>query len=114
MATFNFSGLTPDLILDAIESVGIYPESGLLALNSYENRVYQFVADDKKRYVVKFYRPNRWSKQQLNEELSFGQQLQKNEIPVVAALTINGQSLFEHQGYQLHLVFHTKLCLQAK
>ncbi|GEM_PF-2293276 len=54
MNTFNFSELTPDLILDAIESQGMLVESGLLTLNSYENRVYQFIAEDKKRYVAKF------------------------------------------------------------
>ena len=61
MKDFDFSGLTPALILDAIESQWIVVDSGLLALNSYENRVYQFVAEDKKRYVAKFYRPQRWS-----------------------------------------------------
>ena len=68
MSKFSFIDLTPDLILDAIESVDIYAESGLLALNSYENRVYQFVAEGGKRYVVKFYRPERWSKAQIQEE----------------------------------------------
>ena len=68
---FSFSTLTPDLILDLIESVGIFPSSGLIPLNSYENRVYQFVADDTKRYVVKFYRPQRWTKAQILEEHEF-------------------------------------------
>ncbi|MGK0380776.1 MAG: Ser/Thr protein kinase RdoA (MazF antagonist) [Flavobacteriales bacterium] len=67
MKGFDFSGLTPALILDAIESQGIVVDSGLLALNSYENRVYQFVAEDKKRYVAKFYRPQRWSQTQIQE-----------------------------------------------
>ena len=48
MSQFSFTDLNPDMILDAIERVGVYPESGLLALNSYENRVYQFVGEDKK------------------------------------------------------------------
>ena len=65
MSQFNFNDLTPDLILDAVESVGIYAESGLLALNSYENRVYQFKAEDGLRYVAKFYRPERWSAEQI-------------------------------------------------
>jgi Ser/Thr protein kinase RdoA (MazF antagonist) len=67
MKGFDFSGLTPALILDAIESQGIVVDSGLLALNSYENRVYQFVAEDKKRYVAKFYRSQRWSQAQIQE-----------------------------------------------
>jgi Ser/Thr protein kinase RdoA (MazF antagonist) len=67
MKVFDFSGLTPTLILDAIESQGIVVDSGLLALNSYKNRVYQFVAEDKKRYVAKFYRSQRWSQAQIQE-----------------------------------------------
>ncbi|KMT64498.1 serine/threonine protein kinase [Catenovulum maritimum] len=96
---FSFSTLTPDLILDLIESVGIFPSSGLIPLNSYENRVYQFVADDTKRYVVKFYRPQRWTKAQILEEHEFAKQLMDDEIPVVAPLILNGTSLHEASGY---------------
>ena len=99
MSKFSFEDLTPDLILDAIESVGIYAESGLLALNSYENRVYQFKAEDGLRYVVKFYRPERWSKAQIQEEHDFAFELAEAEVPVVAPIKHNGESLFEHQGY---------------
>jgi len=99
MTTFNFSELSPDLILDAIESVGIRASSGLLALNSYENRVYQFIADDNKRYVAKFYRPHRWNEQQLLEEHSFSIELAEYEVPIVPPLLINGQSLHLYQGY---------------
>jgi len=103
MSEFTFSELNPDLILDAIESQQIYPESGLLALNSYENRVYQFLADDKKRYVVKFYRPERWSREQIQEEHDFTLFLSSKDIPVVAPLQHGGRSLFEHQGYKFCL-----------
>lgn len=96
---FDFSGLSPDLILNAVESIGIRPESGLLALNSYENRVYQFVAEDGKRYVTKFYRPQRWSEEQLLEEHAFALELAEQEIPLVAPLQLHDQSLFNHQGY---------------
>ncbi|MFT4939119.1 MAG: Ser/Thr protein kinase RdoA (MazF antagonist) [Paraglaciecola sp.] len=99
MPTFDFSELNPNLILDAIESVGIIVDSGLLALNSYENRVYQLIAEDKKRYVVKFYRPQRWSEQQILEEHSFSIELAEHEIPVVAPLIIAGKSLHHYQGY---------------
>jgi Ser/Thr protein kinase RdoA (MazF antagonist) len=98
MQEFHFTNLTPERLLDAIESVGIYPESGLLALNSYENRVYQFIADDGKRYVVKFYRPQRWSKAQILEEHAFAQELMDIEVPVVAPLIIDGETLFDYQG----------------
>ncbi|MDB2355683.1 serine/threonine protein kinase [Pseudoalteromonas sp.] len=98
MSKFSFEGLTPDSILDAVESIGIYAESGLLALNSYENRVYQFKAEDGNRYVVKFYRPERWSKAQILEEHRFAFELAEAEVPVVAPIIHNGESLFEHNG----------------
>lgn len=100
---FSFSSLTPDLILDAIESLGIYPQSGLIALNSYENRVYQFVADDNKRYVVKFYRPQRWTDEQIIEEHEFAQQLADAEVPMVAPMLIEGKSLHHFGGYRFTL-----------
>ena len=96
MTDFSFSGLSPDTILDALESQGIFLESGLLALNSYENRVYQFLADDTKRYVAKFYRPGRWSNEQIQEEHDFAHELAENEIPNVAPLAINGKTLHQH------------------
>ncbi|KPH56749.1 serine/threonine protein kinase [Pseudoalteromonas porphyrae] len=99
MSKFSFVDLTPDSILDAVESIGIYAESGLLALNSYENRVYQFKAEDGNRYVVKFYRPERWSKAQILEEHLFAAELADAEVPVVAPISRNGESLFEHDGY---------------
>lgn len=103
MSTFDFSGLTPDLILDAIESQDIRVESGLLALNSYENRVYQFVAEDSKRYVAKFYRPQRWSQAQIQEEHDFSIELASHEIPIVAPIVSNGQSLHLFNDYNFAL-----------
>lgn len=99
MSNFDFSGLSPDLILDAIESLDIRVDSGLLALNSYENRVYQFIAEDKRRYVAKFYRPQRWSKQQIQEEHDFSLELASHEIPVVPPLVFNGKSLNSFNDY---------------
>ena len=102
-AAFHYQALTPDLILDAIESVGIYPETGLLALNSYENRVYQFRCDNGVRYVVKFYRPERWSNEQILEEHEFSQSLFDEEIPVATPIIINGRSLHEYKGFRFAL-----------
>lgn len=96
---FNFSGLTPDSIWQAMAEIGIRAESGLLALNSYENRVYQFTDEEKQRYVVKFYRPQRWSKAQILEEHQFCLALQQNNIPVIAPVVIEGQSVHQYQGY---------------
>lgn len=83
----------------AIESIGIRAESGFLALNSYENRVYQFVDEEKRRYVVKFYRPHRWTKEQIQEEHDFTLELIEHDIPVAPPIIINGQSLHEYNGY---------------
>ena len=99
MSEFSFAELAPDLILDAIETLDIRVESGLLALNSYENRVYQFVAEQNRRYVVKFYRPKRWSEAQLLEEHEFALELAEHEIPLVPPLQLNDQTLHQHQGY---------------
>ncbi|MDC0602259.1 serine/threonine protein kinase [Aliiglaciecola sp.] len=98
-ATFDFSELGPDLILDAIEDKGIRVDSGLLALNSYENRVYQFIGDDRTRYVAKFYRPQRWTQQQIQEEHDFAWELQEHEIPVVAPLKLENNTLHHYRGF---------------
>lgn len=97
--SFNFADLTPDLILDAIEDTGIRVDSGLLALNSYENRVYQFQDEDRKRYVVKFYRPQRWSTAQIQEEHDYALELVEHEIPLAAPLLINNESLHHYHDY---------------
>ncbi|RUO66476.1 Ser/Thr protein kinase RdoA involved in Cpx stress response, MazF antagonist [Pseudidiomarina planktonica] len=98
-ADFSFSSLTPDVIVTALESVNCAPISGLLALNSYENRVYQFKADDERRYVAKFYRPQRWTREQILEEHAFTAELDDAEVPVVAPRIWQQQTLHEYQGY---------------
>ncbi|WP_027251717.1 serine/threonine protein kinase [Photobacterium halotolerans] len=100
---FSFADLTPDLLLNALESTGIYASSGLLPLNSYENRVYQFSSDDGRRYVAKFYRPQRWSDAQIQEEHDFAAELAAQEIPLAAPLVMNGQTLhhYEHHRFAL-------------
>ena len=97
----DYSLLSPDFMLDAIESIGIRVDSGLLELNSYENRVFQFLDEDRQRFVVKFYRPVRWSDEQIQEEHDFSLQLKSADIDVVAPLQFDGRSLFIYQGYRL-------------
>jgi len=99
MSVFDFTSLSPDLILDGLESVGFTIDSGLLPLNSYENRVYQFHDDNKVKYVTKFYRPQRWTEQILREEHEFALELEEQELPLVAPMVVNGESLFEFKGY---------------
>lgn len=101
--TQSFFQLTPDGVLDAIESVGLEPQAALLALNSYENRVYQFRDYEENKYVVKFYRPNRWSDEQILEEHQFCLQLVENEIPVIPPLSYNGNTLLKFNGFRFAL-----------
>ncbi|WP_072032501.1 MULTISPECIES: serine/threonine protein kinase [Xenorhabdus] len=96
---FNFQNITPDLIMDALMQSGLYVDSGLTELNSYENRVYQFMDENRKRYVVKFYRPQRWSQQQIREEHEFALALQQADLPVAAPMVIDGQTVLEHGGF---------------
>ena len=98
-ANFSYLSLTPEVQLDALASIGIYPESGLIALNSYENRVSLFTDENKVRYVVKFYRPQRWQKEQLQEEHQFCLELHKQGCHLAPPIEINKQSLFFFQGY---------------
>ena len=83
-----FSGLGPECVLDALESIGLYGDGRLLALNSYENRVYQVGMEQGPPVVVKFYRPQRWSEAAILEEHAFVQELADNEIPAVPPMSL--------------------------
>jgi Ser/Thr protein kinase RdoA (MazF antagonist) len=95
-----YENLDPELILQAVESTGIRASGSLLALNSYENRVYQVGVEDDQFIVVKFYRPGRWSDAAILEEHAFAQELADQEIPVVTAMEFNGKTLLEFAGYR--------------
>lgn len=96
---FTFQTLHPDTIIDALFEQGIRVDSGLTALNSYENRVYQFQDEDRRRMVVKFYRPERWSAAQILEEHQFALELVEDEVPVAAPIVFNDQTLLTHDGF---------------
>ncbi|MDM2736230.1 serine/threonine protein kinase [Citrobacter sp. Ct235] len=96
---FNFQTLHPDTIMDALFEQGIRVDSGLTPLNSYENRVYQFQDEDRQRFVVKFYRPERWSVDQILEEHQFAIELLEDDVPVAAPLAFKGETLLSHQGF---------------
>ncbi len=95
-----YADLSPETILDAMESMGFAASGGLLALNSYENRVYQVELDDGAFVVAKFYRPERWTDAAIREEHTFTAELQAEEISVVAPETRDGETLFEHNGFR--------------
>ncbi len=94
-----FSGLTPEVVLDAAAAFGLDPDGRLFALNSYENRVYQIGTPEGQR-VLKFYRPVRWSDAQIAEEHQFTAELSLAELPVAAPLTIGGQSLLRYREFR--------------
>ncbi|MBA5606235.1 serine/threonine protein kinase [Duganella sp. FT3S] len=95
-----FSDLSPDCVLDALDSVGLRGDGRLLALNSYENRVYQVGIEDGAPLVAKFYRPARWSDAAILEEHAFTAELAEREIPVVPALALDGNTLHHYQGFR--------------
>jgi Ser/Thr protein kinase RdoA (MazF antagonist) len=87
-------------VLDALDAVGQRGDGRMLALNSYENRVYQVSLEDGGHVVAKFYRPGRWSDAQILEDHAFSLELAAREIPVVAPKEIGGRTLFEHAGFR--------------
>ncbi len=95
-----FATLSPDTVLDAIESAGFRCDGRTLALNSYENRVYQAGLEDGGWVVAKFYRPGRWSDEAILEEHEFSESLAAHEIPVVAPLRCNGRTLNTFDGFR--------------
>ncbi len=99
-----FSNLTPDTMLDAIESTGLRCDGRFLALNSYENRVYQVGLDQGTPLVAKFYRPNRWSEESILEEHRFTLALAEQEIPVIPPIVdSNGNTLHQYRFYRFAL-----------
>lgn len=95
-----YTALTPDQVLDALDSVNLRGDGRLLALNSYENRVYQVWMEEGPPVVAKFYRPARWSDLAIQEEHAFTRELLERELPVVTATAIGGSVLHEFRGFR--------------
>ncbi len=95
-----YSRLTPDAVLDAIEDFGLRGDGRLLALNSFENRVFQVGIEDAAPVVAKFYRPDRWSDEAIREEHAFIAELAAREIPAVPPLCLKGETLHRHGGFR--------------
>lgn len=99
-----YDQLTPDRVLDAIESQGYLSDARILVLNSYENRVYQVGIEDDIPVIAKFYRPERWSREQILEEHTFTHELFDMELPVVPPMKNDqGETLFEFGDFQFSL-----------
>ncbi|BAU58410.1 serine/threonine protein kinase [Halorhodospira halochloris] len=99
-----FESLDPASVLDAVEkSSGHYSDGRLLALNSYENRVYMVGLEQGGAVVAKFYRPARWSDEQIQEEHDFAAELHAADVPIISPMEIDGQTLFHCSGFRLAL-----------
>ena len=99
-----YARLSPDVVMDAVESYGFQCTGAILALNSYENRVYKVEIVDHAPLIAKFYRPERWSDAEILEEHTFSLELQEREIPVVAPLVQeHGSTLNMHAGFRFAL-----------
>ena len=95
-----YAGLTPDTVLNAVDSTGLLTDGRQLALNSYENRVFQVGLEDGSFVVVKFYRPQRWTDAQILEEHAFTEELASHEVPAVPAMALNGRTLHTFEGFR--------------
>ena len=96
--------LSLELIMEAVETQGYLADARLLALNSYENRVYQVGIEEGEPLIAKFYRPARWTTEQIQEEHDFTYELLEADISVVPPLrNEDGQSLHEYGGFQFAL-----------
>ena len=100
-ATLAFADLQPEDIVSTLEDLGFYCDGRFLALNSYENRVYQIGIEDDRPVVAKFYRPGRWSDESIREEHEFSIALADQDIPVVPPLEISGATLKHAGPYRL-------------
>ena len=99
--THPFEGLTPDCVVDCVEAIGLRSDLRLLALNSYENRVYQVGIEEADPVIVQFYRPERWTRAQILEEHAFAQELVDCGLSVVAPMELDGATLQEAQGFSI-------------
>ncbi|WP_376693183.1 serine/threonine protein kinase [Wenzhouxiangella sp. EGI_FJ10409] len=95
-----YDDLGPEVVLDPVDALGLHSDGRLLALNSFENRVWQVGLEDEAPVVVKFYRPERWRDEAIEEEHSFSLELVDAGLSVVAPLSIGGQTLHRHAGFR--------------
>jgi Ser/Thr protein kinase RdoA (MazF antagonist) len=121
--TKHFHDLTPDHVMEAVEKRGKRLTGRVMALNSLENRVYdvELAASEDfgkgfapQNVILKFYRPGRWTKEQIQEEHRFLQTLIEFEVPVVAPLEFDGQTVHLHEGSNLFFALFPKVLGRLK
>lgn len=104
MSTHPYDALTPDVVIEAVESAGYRSDARLLALNSYENRVYQIGLEEAEPLIAKFYRPQRWTREQILEEHAFTLELRDADISVVAPMQDEeGNTLHRYNDFEFAL-----------
>tara|TARA_B110000879_G_C11110089_1_gene487067 strand:- start:380 stop:1369 length:990 start_codon:yes stop_codon:yes gene_type:complete len=113
ISTQYFYDLRPDVILDAVSNAGLKPTGAINILNSMENRVYDLGIETNEQssetsVICKFYRPGRWSREQIIEEHVFLKSLNQSEVPVIAPLEINDESLFVIPSLNIYYAFFKK------
>jgi Ser/Thr protein kinase RdoA (MazF antagonist) len=96
----DYTELSPDIVLQALDARGFETSGRMLALNSYENRVYRIEVEGARPLVAKFYRPGRWNTEEILEEHAFALELATAEIPVVPPMIIEGETLLQYEGYR--------------
>jgi Ser/Thr protein kinase RdoA (MazF antagonist) len=101
LSATDYAKLGPEQVLQAAEHFGLSVDGHLLALNSFENRVYKVGLVEAEPVVIKFYRPNRWSDAQIIDEHQYSAALVEAEIPVIAPLEFDGHTLLQHNQYRL-------------
>lgn len=92
--TQYFYELGPEQVLSALDKLKLPTTGRCLTLNSMENRVYEIELDESPSVVVKFYRPGRWTFEQIKEEHQFLLDLLAQEIGVIAPSVFDGETLF--------------------
>jgi Ser/Thr protein kinase RdoA (MazF antagonist) len=98
-----FDTLSIDTVINAVESLGFLSDLRVFPLNSYENRVYQVGIEDSEPVIAKFYRPQRWSDEQIREEHTFTLELAESEVPVIPPIVHEGETLFQFEGFRFSL-----------
>ena len=87
MSPHVFDRLTPDRVLDLVDGALGGRCTGICRPRaSYINRVYEIERADGSFVIAKFYRPGRWSRTALQDELDFVAELAAEELPVVPPL----------------------------
>lgn len=98
-----FADLSPELVLDAMEAIGLATDGRLLVLNSFENRVYQVGIEGHLPVLAKFYRPDRWTDAAIEEEHAFLNELVEDDLPVAAPIAVNGETLCRFANHRFSL-----------